>query len=202
MILMLIGNRNKYWGYTVLIFLLVIEDDEVRNKIEEIYHLHNQDLFYVAYNILKDYHEAEDVVQTTILKLADHLDKIPNIKDNVTKAFVVMIARNIAKNIYNRRKSREVVPIEEYENILVDETNISPEQYILRLDNGNWVAKQLTLIKPEYADVLTMRYTYEYSNKEIAKLIEISEGNVRIRLLRAKKALHKIIGGDEFEQTS
>jgi len=186
----------------MLIFLLAIEDNEVRNKLEEIYHLYNRDLFYVSYAILKDYHEAEDVVQSTILKLADNLDKITDTKENKTRAFVVMIARNISKNIYNRRKNRELSPIEEYEDILIDESNISPEQYILRLDNGCWVAKQLALIKPEYADILTMRYTYEYSNKEIGNLIEISEGNVRIRLLRAKKALHKIIRGDELERTS
>lgn len=186
----------------MLTFLLVIDDDEVRNKLEEIYHLYNRDLFYVAFEILKDYHEAEDVVQTTILKLSDHLDKISNITDNSSKAFVVMIARNNAKNIYNRLKSREIKPIEEYENTLIDETYISPEQHILRLDNSNWVAKQLELIKAEYADILTLRYTYDLSNKEISDMIEISEVNVRKRLSRAKKALHKIIGGDEFERTN
>lgn len=186
----------------MLVFLMVIKDEKTRCKLEEIYYLYRKDMSYVAYNILKDYHETEDVVQTTILKVAGCLDKIEDINDSSVKAFVTIIARNIAKNVYNKRKNIEAVNLEEYENILVDEITISPEQHILRIDNGDWVAKQLALIKPEYADMLIMRYTYEYSTKEISKLIEISEGNVRIRLFRAKKALHKIIGGDGFDRTN
>lgn len=186
-------------GGTMLIFLQVIVDSDVRNKLETIYCLYNKEMFYVAYNILKDAHEAEDVVQTTILKLVDHLDKIEDVETYSSKGFVLMVSKNIARNIYKRRKNKEIFSIDDYQDVILDEQGITPEQYVLRLDNGHWVAKQLSQIKPEYSEILALRYTYEYSNKEIAKLIDITEGNVRIRLSRAKKALHRIIGGDTVE---
>lgn len=179
----------------MLIFLQVINDVEMRSKLEDIYYLYNKDIYYVAYNILKDRHEAEDIVQTTILKLANHLDKISDIHCKRSRAFVVIVAKNLARNAYNKRKSKELIPIDEYADTLLDEKAVCPEQHVLRLDNGHWVAKQLEQIKPEYAEVLSLKYAYEYSNKEIGLLMDISEGNVRIRLFRAKKALEKIIGG-------
>lgn len=185
----------------MLLFLLVIEDEEIRNKLELIYDSYKQYMFYVAYDILKDYHESEDVVQSSILRIGDHLDKIPNVRDYKTKAFVVMVARNIAKNIYNKNKKHSKVPIEDYEDKIVDEITITPEENILRLDTSKWLAQQLGLIKVEYADILTLRYTYEYSNQEISELIDITEVNVRVRLNRAKKALNKIIGGEARERT-
>jgi len=54
------------------------------------------------------------------------------------------------------------------------------------------MAKNLSEINPSYADILTLKYTYEYSNAEIAGMLSISEANVRKRLSRAKKALKKI----------
>ena len=60
----------------MLLFLMNIYDDEIRHELEEIYELYKNDMLYVSNNILRDYHEAENVVQTTILKIADNLDKI------------------------------------------------------------------------------------------------------------------------------
>ncbi|ANW99790.1 hypothetical protein CSTERTH_12495 [Thermoclostridium stercorarium subsp. thermolacticum DSM 2910] len=45
----------------MLITGIVMDNEPVRNKIEEIYREYRKLLFYTAYSILKDYHEAEDV---------------------------------------------------------------------------------------------------------------------------------------------
>ena len=183
----------------MLLFLAVIEDETARNKLEEIYYLYSKDLFYVAFDILNDYYEAEDVVQSSILKLSNHLENIVDVNCYRTKGFVVTIARNIAINIYNQRKRRVSVNIEEVENVLSDESDVNPELCLLRLDNGKRIAKQLASIKPKYADILTLKYTYEYSHREIAVMLNMSESNVRTKLTRARKALHDILGGEKYE---
>ena len=88
----------------MLLFGIVIDDEVTRNKIEEIYRVYRNLLFYTAYCILKDYHEAEDVVHTAIIKLCSHIDKIDDIECNKTKAFLVIIVRNIAINVYNKKE--------------------------------------------------------------------------------------------------
>jgi RNA polymerase sigma-70 factor (ECF subfamily) len=44
-------------------------------------------------------------------------------------------------------------------------------------------------LKPIYAEVLGLRYSFEYSDIEIAELLGISHDTVRTRLHRARKQL-------------
>ena len=41
--------------------------------------------------------------------------------------------------------------------------------------------------------VLELRYFHEYSNGEIAKILDISKKNVEIRLYRAKKKMKEVL---------
>lgn len=184
----------------MLLFLSVIEDKVLQSRLEEAYHLYKKDLLYVANNILHDYHESEDVVQSAFIKFADYLDEEMDVKCHKTKALIIIIVRNLSINIYNQRKKRNTANFEDYEEILQDEANIHPEINVLRLDKTREMAKNLTEINPSYADILTLKYTYEYTNFEIASMLSISEVNVRKRLSRARRSLMKIIeGGGKYE---
>ena len=72
-----------------------IKGEDTCNKLEQLYFLYHKEMFYIAYTILKDYHEAEDVVQTTILKLSPRLERIKNVNCTKTRAFLIIIVRNL-----------------------------------------------------------------------------------------------------------
>lgn len=180
----------------MLLFLSVIENEVIRTHLEDIYYLYKKELWYVAKGILHDEYEAEDVVQTALIKVSEYIDEDMDVKCNKTKGLMVIIVRNLSINIYNQRKRRATINIDGLEEVLADESNEAPETYVLRLDQSKWIADQLSQVKREYADIMTLKYVYEYSNKEISEMLSISEGNVRIRITRAKKALQKIIGGE------
>jgi RNA polymerase sigma-70 factor (ECF subfamily) len=186
----------------MLAFLATIKNEEEKNKLEVLYDEYHKELLYIAYCILKDYHEAEDVVQSAMMKIFDYLDAIEEIECNKTKAFVVIITRNLAINRYNQRKRQTTVNIETIEQIVADEKQINPEQHVLRLDQSEWVARQLALIKAEYADILTLRYAYDYTNQEISQLLNMTDVNVRVTLSRARKALHGVIRRCDDEQAN
>lgn len=176
----------------MLLFLMVIEDESIRNKLEELYLLYRKEMLYVANSILNDYHEAEDAVQNTIIKVASQLEKISEVKCNKTRAFLVIIVRNISINIYRQRKNRSSISIDDIIEIIPDD-DITLESYMIRLEKAEDIAKLLAKLDSSYADVLTLKYFYEYSNTEIAKLINLTEGNVRVKLHRARKALKKLL---------
>jgi RNA polymerase sigma-70 factor, ECF subfamily len=183
----------------MLTFLTVIDCEEIRNQLEEIYYLYGKDLWYISNDILNDEHEAEDIVQTALIKITGYLDKNIDVKEGKTKGLIAIIVRNLSINLYNQRKRRPTVDIDELEEILEEQEDQNPEPKAIRLDKKKWIAGELAKIKPEYADILALKYEYEYSDKEISDICSLDEGNVRVRLCRAKKALQNIMGGDFFE---
>lgn len=180
-------------------FLAAIEDVQVRHGLETLYHLYHKELWYVANDILKDEHEAQDVVQTAFIRVAKYIDQDFDPKCNKSRALIVIIVRNLAFDAYRKRQRQSTVVFDEVIHGADSQTYEPAEIRMIRLDNRHWVAEQLAELKSGYGDILTLKYVYDYSDQEIASLLEISEGNVRTRLSRARKALKKVIGGETLE---
>lgn len=180
----------------MLVFLSVIENEVIRIYLEELYLLYSKELVYVANKILKDYHEAEDIVQTAFIKVADYLDENIDVKCNKTKGLIVIIVRRLSINQYHKRIRRATMNIDDLENVISDDSVITPEINVLRLDQSQEVARLLDNINKGYADILTLKYLYEYSDKEIAELLSMSEGSVRTKLTRARQACKDVLGGE------
>ena len=174
----------------MLSFLSIIEDVETRSKLEQIYNNYKKDAYWTSYNILKDHHEAEDVLQDAIIRISTIIDNIDEIKCNKTRGLFVIIVRNLSFNIFNRRKNKEYTSYEEIEMISQD---LSLDEEMIRLDQTKLMAEKLEKINPDYADILTLKFYYEYSNLEISELLNITDGNVRTRLHRAKSAIKEIL---------
>jgi RNA polymerase sigma-70 factor (ECF subfamily) len=188
-----------YRGVNMIAFLMVIEDESIRNKLTEVYELHNKKLIYIANNILHDEYEAEDVVQEALIKTSEYIEEDFDPKCNKSIGLIVTIVRSISINIYNKRKRRKTVDINDYENLVYDDEAFNPEILVLRMDERKRIAKKLKNVKQEYADLLSLKYNFGYTDKEIAKMLSISDGNARIKLMRARRALYEIIGG-EFDE--
>lgn len=179
----------------MLSFLLVIDDEVTRNKLEEIYIKYKKIAYWTAYNILKDPHESEDLVQDAIIRMSSLIHKIDEVGCNKTRALFVIIVRNLSINIYNKRKNTKNT---NYEDIEIVSTDLTLDEKMINLDQTKWMLDMLTKINPTYADILSLKYYYDYSDLEISKSIGISEGNDRVRLHRARLAIKKIIEKEDY----
>lgn len=88
----------------MVLFLAAIENKQDRNKVEALYVRYSKEMFKVAYRVLNDYQLAQDAVQTAFINIINNLEKIDEIDCNKTRAFVVIIARNISINLYRKKK--------------------------------------------------------------------------------------------------
>lgn len=182
----------------MLTLLLMIEDEVKRDKLEELYLTYHKELFYVAYQILHDYHDAEDIIQSAFIKISKHLDKIGDIRCKKTRAYMVIIVRNLSFDRYNEKKRTVPTDFAEDKEEIID-SKVSLEDHVLNLERGKEMAEALGNLNAAYADILTLKYYYEYNNAEIGDLINMSADNVSVKLHRAKAALKKILseGGVE-----
>lgn len=174
----------------MLLFLAVIDNEDTRNKLEQIYVHYKKPAYWTAYNILKDHHEAEDIIQEAIIKISKVIDNIEEVRCNKTKGLFVIIVRNLSINVYNKRKNKENTL---YEDIEIVSEELSLDDVIVGLEESRIIAQKLNQIHPSYADILTLKYYNEYSNQEISELLNITEGNIRTRLHRAKAAIKKML---------
>jgi RNA polymerase sigma-70 factor (ECF subfamily) len=176
----------------MLAFLLTIENDRDRNKLEELYVTYRKELFYVAYRILHSYHDAEDVIQNTFIKISKYLDKIGEIKCKKTRGYLVIIVRNLSYDRYNEKK--KAIPVDFMDEEADEmESDLSLEEHVLNLERGKELAEALSETNPGYADLLTLKYYYDYSLSEIADLVNLTNEVVSVRLTRARAALKRIL---------
>ena len=173
------------------IYLAMIESSDDKSKFEQIYINYRQTMFYVANSILKDEHLAEDAVHQAFIKIIENLDKINEIKCPKTKGFIVIIVERTAIDIYRKRRRQYAIPF--------DEGIFGMEEMAAQADSSsedarfNPIVAAIASLPINYSTVIKLKYSHGYADKEIAKILSISEENVRKRIARGKKKLAKIL---------
>lgn len=173
-------------------FLLVIEDEFTRSKLETLYLTYKNEMYALAMSVLHNAHDAQDVVHTSVLKLAKHIEKIDAIGSNKTKALIVTIVRNSAIDVY-RKKKRETILEEPVGLEVVSDEALPLDQIVRRMSDMKGISDQLTAVNRDYAEIIALKYVYEFKDSEIADLLGLSHENTRVRLHRAKLAVKKIL---------
>lgn len=158
---------------------------EEQKKLERLYKEYRQLLYAVAFDILKNSRDAEDAVHQTFVKTFDRLEKINESDCHKTKAFLVTIVKHQAYDFLRARKKEAHVSYEDWEETVGESSEEIPEESDL--------AEALHRLPVNYSTVLLLKYSHGYDDHEIAKLLDISEENVRQRISRAKKKLAELL---------
>lgn len=177
----------------MLTYLLLITGEENRGKFELLYEKYRKLMFYVANQVLQDPYLSEDAVHHAFLKIIENLDKIEDVQSHKTKSYIVTIVKNRAINLYNDRKRHVTVPLEEIQYNLSDDLNAQED-----MDYFTKAVIQLSVI---YQEVLKLKYIQEFSNSEIAQMLDISEATVRKRLERSKRKLEEILEKEDPDES-
>lgn len=177
----------------MLIYLSMIELEEDKNKLEQLYTTYKQTMFYSANRILKDEYLAEDVVHQAFLRIIDNLSKIDKIDCHKTKGFIVIIVENIAIDFYRKRKRENNISFDKIE-IYIEDIKAN-DKFIL-----SDIEEAILKLPINYSTLLRLKYSQGYNNKEVAQILNISEENVRQRISRARKGLTGILheGGESY----
>lgn len=137
-------------------------------------------LFPIAFNLLKEEQEAEDMVQDTILAwLTKDLSHIENIKGYLVRTLINRCLNRLRSQ--KRDRGIEIAPelLAEYIPSLIE--NQDQLSYTLLL-----MMERLTAMERA---VFLLKEVFGYSHKEIADILGISEAYARQILARAKRHL-------------
>lgn len=169
-----------------MIYLLLIESEEEKRKFVVLYEKYKYLMLKIALDIVKDYQESEDIVHEAFIKIAKNMHNIHEVDSNETKRYIIIITRSVAIDFYRRKKrSMEntlyLDEIRDYSTpVVVAENSLADVDVIM---------KALMKIPLKYRDVLILKYAYQYEAKKIAEILNITEANVRQRLVRGRRIL-------------
>ena len=143
---------------------------------------HSRFVFRVAYAVLRNSHDAEDVVQEVFLKLYRN-DLWRQMREE--KAYLARMAWTTA---VDRLPKHEETAAEEME-LLSDFP--SPEEAVLKADWESKVHRLIDALPEELRQPLALSTIQELTSSEVAEVMGIPEGTVRTRMLRARQLLRE-----------
>lgn len=167
-------------------------------KMEELYELYEQKIYYVAYSVVRNIQQAEDIVQEVFITLYNHLDTWSNLDTQELKRYILRIAKNKAIDSYRKNK-RQGMLVEEYQREISDAVNENINEWEQQIIAENQIDSLLPVLNESCRQVFKYKIFYNFSYQEISKIMGLSEVNLRKQFERARKLLHKRMGGIQSE---
>jgi RNA polymerase sigma factor, sigma-70 family len=176
------------------LYLSMVETDEQRTFIEELYKNYERKMYGVAFGILHNKHDAEDAVHSAFIRIIENIEKIMQIPADEQGYYIVIISRNTSIDILRKRENSEI-PLE---NIEVVEDTVSLDDIIDSRLTSESIRKCIFMLEETDFEVLFLHLLCELSAADIAKLLNIKSSTASQRIYKAKKNLRKIIEEQQY----
>ena len=150
-------------------------------------------LFKISLRIVNDEEAAEDLVHDSFIKANEKELVFPSLDD--AKFWLIRVVKNASLN-YAKRKVREA---KAYHKALYEgrQEMESGETELLKKETVEKAKEALERLPPKLKEVLVLREYGGMNYKEIGKILGITEGNVKVRVFRAREQLLKLIGEED-----
>lgn len=152
------------------------EKDE--KTFEIIYNKYVNLIYYIAFSIVKNKEDAEEVVQDTFLNMFNAIDRY-NEKSKF-KQWLMQIVRNLSYNKVTRNKEKYTIKDDEY----INSVKANSEEVDLLLSIKG-------ILDLESSHIVILRIVYNFSFKEIAKECNMTVNKVQGLYYQALKKLKK-----------
>jgi RNA polymerase sigma-70 factor (ECF subfamily) len=161
---------------------------------------HEQRVYSLAMRMLRQEQDAEDITQQTFLSALEHLDGFR--AEARFSTWLLRIATHAALKIIRKRKGLNLVSLEAateetegYDSVphpeYIADWRQSPEQLVHKNEIQRLLDEALAQLDEKHRLVFLLRDLEGLSVKETAEALDLSEANVKVRLLRARLQLRE-----------
>lgn len=159
---------------------------------------YERSLYIMAFSMLRNEADAEDVAQEACLKAYRNLASFR--ADSKFGTWLVSITLNEARNRLRRNRSARTesvdIPPDEHGHVspaLLRDWREVPSEVLERAEVRQLLRKAIATLPEIYREVFLLRDVEEFSIKEAAEALNISESLVKVRLHRARTMLQKVL---------
>ncbi|NAY93213.1 sigma-70 family RNA polymerase sigma factor [Muricauda sp. JGD-17] len=155
----------------------------------EVYNRYYKAMYNVAYRIVKNPAEAEDVMQESFLNA---FTKLHTFKREVAfGAWLKRIVINNSIHHYKKQQKNRAVDLNEIMYKVEDNEAVTPNNSGFTELKAQKVMETMKSLKDNYRVSLTLHLIEGYDYEEISEIMNISYANCRTTISRAKQSLRK-----------
>ena len=180
---------------TTLVRRTLAHDQEAFAALVEKY---KDPVFNVAYRMLGNASEAEDVAQEAFVRAYTQLHTYKD--SHRFSTWLLSITSHLAIDQLRRRRflalPLENVPFLEW----IADAGVGPEQAALDGEASDEMQRILATLPAKYRAVLVLRYWNDFSYEEIAGMLQLTPALVKARLHRARELVARTMKSQGLEQ--
>ena len=154
----------------------------MKRSLEDVAAEYQKSIYLAAFQICRNAEDANDIVQDTLLTY--YLKQMDYRSEEHLRAWLLRVAINKAKDKTRSFWRRQV----ELQDIMQDIP-------VFEQDEEQTLFEEVMNLPEKYRIVIHLFYYEDYSVREIAEVLRISENNVKVRLSRGRSLLKEKLEG-------
>lgn len=165
--------------------------------LNELMNQHKGGLYRLAYRILENNEDAEEILQDTFLRAYQKIDSYEGKAKLSTWLYRICVNRCLNRLESRKNRAAKVAGMDEIQN-LPDVHDTAAEYEAADLQQK--VSDAIAQLKPDQQILVTLYYLQGFSCSEIGEILQQPLGTVKTHLFRARNSLKKILAAIKINQ--
>lgn len=174
----------------------VSETTDQKTILRNLMETYGNDVWNYAFSICRNSDLADDITQDAFLKVYRNLTTFRG--EASVKTWLLTITRNTTYDYLRKAFWRKVTLVGFIQST---GTSLSAETEAMEKLYASDIWKKVISLPPKYREILILHAHYQLSTKEMASILNISEGTVKSRLHHARLKVVKLKEREALEQS-
>jgi len=174
--------------------ILAIEDDDDRHFMEYLFTQYHRLMYKNIISIVHDQWAADDVLQTTLVKLINKVDELRAKDRDRLVNYIITASKHTAFTYLRDTSRKQTFDLDEqwdFEDIENNQEGI--ERRLIKKEELDALAKVWPQLDERSKYLLEAWYILETPAEQIAADLDIKPASVRMALTRAKRAAYELM---------
>jgi RNA polymerase sigma-70 factor (ECF subfamily) len=198
-------SRDSELAAVVKALVLAGDRDAARERFADLVARQQRRAVRIAYNYLRDAHDADEAVQDAFFKVFTHITSYRE-----EYPFEVWFTRILVNGCLDLRKARArrlrwALPMSTHRDTPLPEPAAqqpSPEDRLMSSERARQITSAVEQLPDRQRLVFTLCHISEQTTSEVSQALGLSEATVRVHLFRAVRKLRKLITRDASSVSS
>ena len=181
----------------LLFYLSVLDTEEERMKMSEIYEVYQPLMLRYALKITANQQLAEDAVHDAFLAIIEHKTKYLQLSCNDLRPPIVIITKRKCLDLLKKKNRIVPEPIEDMCDLL-ESKDMPIEEQIIMIEDYQKARMRIAALDETSKLILEMKYVLGMTQKEIGAELNMTPSHVNTTTVRAKEKIRKILARGEM----